>query len=452
MPKKALAAILFAAFAALAGRAAHVVGDRATLRGIVTFARGGTDFAFMITGDGVCARLGLAGGNRVRVGELVEATGDVSMIEPNLRMEGVTVSHVGEGLLPRREPATVAALNTSTPVRCGLPVELTVRVLDVNRRRTQMQLYVCDLDASAQGATASFPMKESEPADDLLRRNAIVRIRAVPSMIYTPEGVTNLTLNILSGEDVEVLTRAPWWTPARMAIAGAVTLFAIVMLAGWVVLLKKADKAEKRLREERLRLAMGLHDEFQQQLAGTMFLLDAAASVSDDPAAVARQIDSARKSLAITQVGLRSILWGLQKAGHEADTLAGVLRTAALRMPHWQGIVEIVGRREPPREIRRQGVRLLMIFQEAVGNAIRHGGATKVVVTLDDDGRRFLMAISDNGCGFDPAKETDKPGQMGLSNMRLRAESMGAVFTIESAPGKGATAKVEVPHDQCHDS
>ncbi|MBO7686528.1 MAG: sensor histidine kinase [Kiritimatiellae bacterium] len=447
MMSKLIAAVTFAALSALALAASHVLGERATIRGVVTFARGGDDFAFVITDAGTSARLGLAGGNRVYVGERVEATGDVTMAEPNFRMEDVVATRLGEVALPRYEPATVAELGDPSLRRCGVPVELTLRVLDVNRRRTQMQLYVCDLDARATGATASFPMKESELADEDLRRNAIVRVRAVPSMIYTPEGVTNLTLNILSAEDVEVLTRAPWWTPARKAVALAVALFAIVMLAGWVALLKRAARAEMRVREERLRLARDLHDEFQQQLAGTMFHLDAAASVVENPDAVARQIAGARKTLMNTQSGLRSILWGLQRAGREADTLAGLFRTAAARMPHWGGVVEIVSEGEPPIGIKRQGARLLMILQEAVGNALRHGGARHVAVKLLDDGRRFAMSVADDGCGFDPAAVRGESGHMGLSNMRTRADAIGGSFSVKSRPGEGTTVEVEIIHD-----
>ena len=444
---KLIAAVTFAALSALALAASHVPGERATIRGVVTFARGGDDFAFVITDEGTSVRLGLAGGNHVYVGERVEATGDVTMAEPNFRMEDVVATRLGEVALPRYEPATVAELGDPSFRRCGVPVELTLRVLDVNRRRTQMQLYVCDLDVRATGATASFQMKESELADEDLRRNAIVRVRAVPSMIYTPEGVTNLTLNILSAEDVEVLTRAPWWTPARKAVALAVALFAIVMLAGWVALLKRAARAEMRVREERLRLARDLHDEFQQQLAGTMFHLDAAASVVENPDAVARQIAGARKTLMNTQSGLRSILWGLQRAGREADTLAGLFRTAAARMPHWGGVVEIVSEGEPPIGIKRQGARLLMILQEAVGNALRHGGARHVAVKLSDDGRRFAMSVADDGCGFDPAAVRGESGHMGLSNMQTRAEAIGGSFSVKSRPGEGTTVEVEIIHD-----
>ena len=244
-----------------------------------------------------------------------------------------------------------------------------------------------------------------------------------------------------------MLTRAPWWTPARKAVALAVALFAIVMLAGWVALLKRAARAEMRVREERLRLARDLHDEFQQQLAGTMFHLDAAASVVENPDAVARQIAGARKTLMNTQSGLRSILWGLQRAGREADTLAGLFRTAAARMPHWGGVVEIVSEGEPPIGIKRQGARLLMILQEAVGNALRHGGARHVAVKLLDDGRRFAMSVADDGCGFDPAAVRGESGHMGLSNMQTRAEAIGGSFSVRSRPGEGTTVEVEIIHD-----
>ena len=89
-------------------------------------------------------------------------------------------------------------------------------------------------------------------------------------------------------------------------------------------------------------------------------------------------------------------------AGSEADTLAGFFRYAASRMPHWEGVVEISEKGTPPPELRRHGGRLLMILQEAVGNALRHGGAEHVRVRLASDGASFKMTIRDDGCGFTP--------------------------------------------------
>ena len=441
-------AFALALSAPCAANVPHVPSDHVTVTGVVTFARSGDLFAFLRQDDGTCVRLGLLGGNRAFVGERIAAEGDVSMSEPNLRMESVVVTHLGTGEIPDREQVKISALyKPAPPNRFGLPVELTVRVLDVNRRRTQLQLYVSDLDRAARGATASFPLREHDNSDPDLRIGALVRIRATPSLEYTPEGVKNLTLNILTRDDVEVLSRPPWWTPARVLIAVTMAFLALAALCGWVFFLIRARRAEASSQAERLRLARDLHDEFQQQLAGTMFHLDAAASVVENPEAVARQIAGARKSLMNTQSGLRSILWGLQRAGREADTLAGLFRTAAARMPHWGGVVEIVSEGEPPIEIRRQGARLLMILQEAVGNALRHGGARHVAVRLSDDGRRFAMSVADDGCGFDSAAVRGESGHMGLSNMQTRAEAIGGSFSVKSRPGEGTTVEVEIIHD-----
>ena len=441
-------AFALALSAPCAANVPHVPSDHVTVTGVVTFARSGDLFAFLRQDDGTCVRLGLLGGNRAFVGERIAAEGDVSMSEPNLRMESVVVTHLGTGEIPDREQVKISELyEPAPPNRFGLPVELTVRVLDVNRRRTQLQLYVSDLDRETRGATASFPLREHDNFDPDLRIGALVSVRATPSLEYTPEGVKNLTLNILSRDDVEVLSRPPWWTPARVLIAVAMAFLALAALFSWVFFLIRARRAETSSHEERLRLARDLHDEFQQQLAGTMFHLDAAASVVENPEAVARQIAGARKSLMNTQSGLRSILWGLQRAGREADTLAGLFRTAASRMPHWGGVVEIVSEGEPPIEIRRQGARLLMILQEAVGNALRHGGARHVAVRLSDDGRRFTMSVSDDGCGFDPAAVRGESGHMGLSNMQTRAEAIGGSFSVRSCPGEGSTVEVEIIHD-----
>jgi len=266
------AALAFALAAPSAANVLHVPSDHLTVTGVVTFARSGDLFVFLRQDDGTCVRLGLLGGNRAFVGERIAAEGDVSMSEPNLRMENVFVSHLGIGEVPDRRQVKISALYAPAPPNWfGLPVEVTVRVMDVNRRRTQLQLYVSDLDREARGATASFPLRERDTSDPDLRIGAIVRIRAVPSLEYTPEGVKNLTLNILSKDDVEVLSRPSWWTPARVLTAVAIALFVLTALCGWVALLIRARRAEASSQEERLRLARDLPDEFQQQLAGTLY-------------------------------------------------------------------------------------------------------------------------------------------------------------------------------------
>jgi signal transduction histidine kinase len=92
---------------------------------------------------------------------------------------------------------------------------------------------------------------------------------------------------------------------------------------------------------------------------------------------------------------------------------------------------------------------LFRIFQEAVSNAVRHGGATEVNVeaALDDSGI-VKFRISDNGVGFMPDTETIglllQEGRRGLNGMRRRVELLGGNFDLWSEPGKGTIITVRI--------
>jgi len=90
---------------------------------------------------------------------------------------------------------------------------------------------------------------------------------------------------------------------------------------------------------------------------------------------------------------------------------------------------------------------LYRILQEALSNAVRHGGATSHTVALERAGPCVRMTVADQGRGFDVAAVLRGPaGQhFGLEGMRERVGLLGGTFSIRSAPGAGATVCVEVP-------
>ncbi|HEY6017069.1 MAG TPA: ATP-binding protein, partial [Gaiellaceae bacterium] len=84
-------------------------------------------------------------------------------------------------------------------------------------------------------------------------------------------------------------------------------------------------------------------------------------------------------------------------------------------------------------------IELFRIVQEGLANARKHAGARRAVVRIGQSyGERFVT-ISDDGVGFDG--ESKGAGQ-GLKNMRERAASIGGVFSIKSAPGRGTALQV----------
>jgi signal transduction histidine kinase len=89
-------------------------------------------------------------------------------------------------------------------------------------------------------------------------------------------------------------------------------------------------------------------------------------------------------------------------------------------------------------EVRRH---FFLIFKEAVHNAARHSGCSRVEVRLGVESRWLDLSISDDGKGLDAGKSNGH----GLANMRRRAEGMRGVFEAQEGPLKGASIRVRVP-------
>ena len=84
---------------------------------------------------------------------------------------------------------------------------------------------------------------------------------------------------------------------------------------------------------------------------------------------------------------------------------------------------------------------LYYIAQEAVLNAIRHGKATGVTISISGARERFILNIQDNGLGF-RWPGTGSAG-MGIGIMRYRARVIGATLDLKSQPDQGTQITVQ---------
>lgn len=83
-------------------------------------------------------------------------------------------------------------------------------------------------------------------------------------------------------------------------------------------------------------------------------------------------------------------------------------------------------------------IHLFRITQEAVSNAIRHGRARHLVISLDSTSESTMLAVTDDGAGLAADARTKKG--MGLRSMGYRAGMIGATFDIQNLPAGGARA------------
>ena len=85
---------------------------------------------------------------------------------------------------------------------------------------------------------------------------------------------------------------------------------------------------------------------------------------------------------------------------------------------------------------------LLRITQEACANAVRHGNASRLAVSMTRQAGHVELAVRDTGTGFDPAAPH---AGSGLAHIRDRVAELGGIVDIDSAPGRGAALTVRVP-------
>ena len=87
-------------------------------------------------------------------------------------------------------------------------------------------------------------------------------------------------------------------------------------------------------------------------------------------------------------------------------------------------------------------VHVRAVCTESASNAIRHGNAKNVEISISNAGGNLHLSVADDGIGIDPTK----PLHNGLNNMRQRAQSMGGTMKVKARDGGGTVIEWTVPH------
>ncbi len=449
-------------------------GER-TIEGVVTFSRKGDTYFFIHDQEGHWWRCGCQSSDTIyQKGDKVRIRGRILPQTVNYRIDYPQFEFLGhdDNLVPEVESVTIAQL-CADPVKepsvleqFARTVSLVGKVVDINRRTTEVQILVSDGRQSVLLTTA-LPSEQPLPKDlvigSLIRAEGVFTYSTIPSLSPDCKNrvwsrIEGHRLHVHNLNDIQVVSRPPFWTPFRviLLILSIIALYvvALVIIASLrrtvsrqVKLIEAALKdraAADGARRERLRLSHDLHDDFQQLLAGISFRLTAARNWLEENESdkVDLQLRKAQDCLLHTQTQLRAVLWGLQEESEGPKRLSHLFQYVTSRMPHWENIVQITCTGEEPLPARTIAGSLLMVLQEAVGNAINHGHATKVDVSLRFSPGSLTMLISDNGCGFDLAHHGTG---LGLSSMRDRARALGGSCEIASQMDRGTQVKVEVP-------
>jgi signal transduction histidine kinase len=86
---------------------------------------------------------------------------------------------------------------------------------------------------------------------------------------------------------------------------------------------------------------------------------------------------------------------------------------------------------------------LFRISQEAINNVLRHAAASRIMLSGQTEGDRYIFRIQDDGRGFD--RSATRKGAIGIISMEERAHLLGGECTVVSAPGSGTRIVVTLP-------
>ncbi len=208
-----------------------------------------------------------------------------------------------------------------------------------------------------------------------------------------------------------------------------------------------ALERESAVAQERLFIARELHDSIAQSLAFAKLQVDMlrTARRRQDETAAGQAIDEIDTGLRECYADVRELLVHF-RTRTESEQIEPALRTTLRKFEHQTGI-------RPTLRMAGHGVALppdtqlqvLHIVQEALSNVRKHARASAVTVTVEQ-APEWRFEIADDGIGFDPgavpgADET----HVGLRIMRERAERIGAVLDVASAPGAGTSVALVLP-------
>lgn len=198
--------------------------------------------------------------------------------------------------------------------------------------------------------------------------------------------------------------------------------------------------------QERKRISKLLHDHLQQLIHGARIWAESLAENHEDaPEALERLLDllddatETTRSLTaeltppvLQEKGFSAALEWLSE--HVADTHDFHLETQV----------------SPELRISEEDLQILLFrsVRELVFNTIKHAGVDRAHLQAERTNDHCVIEVSDEGKGFDPNsmnEEDDPDANFGLFSVRERLDLVSGELTIDSAPGEGTCARIEVP-------
>src|SRR5271157_897478 len=194
---------------------------------------------------------------------------------------------------------------------------------------------------------------------------------------------------------------------------------------------------------ERRSISRELHDEVGQALTGVLVEMANLTTLirAKDADAVAAKADGIKKLVENSIGVVRSMALLLRPSMLDDLGLVPALQWQAREVSRRNGVRVKVAAEQVSEELPEEHKTCVYrIVQEALHNCVQHSGASNVSVTVRQEPGRLLLAVEDDGKGFDPQQRG-----MGLLGIEERVSHLGGSFAVDSKPGHGAVLRIMLP-------
>jgi signal transduction histidine kinase len=209
--------------------------------------------------------------------------------------------------------------------------------------------------------------------------------------------------------------------------------------------LDAAMAAERQLAGagERARITRELHDSISQDLFSLHMLAGGLRKALPASSPLQPQVETMERTASQTMNEMQALLLELRPVALGDAGLVAALEEVCRAYRDRVGVVVDV-ELEPVELAPAAEHAVLRVVQEALANAVKHAGPSRIALRLRRLDGQVEVLVSDDGVGFDPAGAGERHG-LGLRLMRERVTELGGGFQLDSSPNGGTSVRILLP-------
>jgi signal transduction histidine kinase/ligand-binding sensor domain-containing protein len=240
-----------------------------------------------------------------------------------------------------------------------------------------------------------------------------------------------------------------WWFYALLILLTVAVSWAIYRsrLQRKISYIQQIEQIRKDESEKvRKAAALDLHDEFGNGLTRISMLIEMIKlQISGENNETKKLLDVISQNSNRLYLGTKDFIWSINPGKDNMYEIAIRIKDYADEIFYGTNITfELTGLDDNLRDIKQPptaGRNIAMIFKESLSNILKHAKASKVKLSIEQEGSDIKLSLEDDGIGFEIK---DNKNSFGLTNIQQRAARSSGKLLVTSGSGKGTRVELVI--------